>query len=71
MLDCQTVRRQMSDVRLPLYRIVIPSAAEGSLSFEVRQAMFEKFKTGNLLSPKPSGIAPYILRRSRHHNPEP
>ena len=27
--------------------------------------------TKGWLSPRPSGIAPFILRRSRHHNPEP
>ena len=28
-------------------------------------------QTGNLFPKKPSGIAPYILQRSGHHNPEP
>ena len=28
-------------------------------------------QTGNLFPKKPSGIAPYILQRSCHHNPEP
>ena len=32
----------MSDVRLPPSRIVIPSAAEGSLSFAVKRTMFGK-----------------------------
>ena len=27
--------------------------------------------TKGWLSPRPSGIAPFIRRRSRHHNPEP
>ena len=34
----------MSDVRLSLSRIVIPSAVEGSLSFAVKQTMFGKLK---------------------------
>ena len=33
---------RLSDVRLPPSRIVIPSAAEGSLSFAVKRTMFGK-----------------------------